>query len=51
MLKKVKSLFHELNGIEHTKMLAQKYIQKALPKIDAVKTRNIKNFYLAGLIL
>ena len=32
-------------------MLAQKYIQKALPKIDAVEDSKYKELYLAGLIL
>jgi len=46
-VEKVKNLFHELNGIEHTKALAQKYIQKAFPNLDTIEDSKYKDLLLS----
>ena len=46
-VEKVKDLFQELNGIDYTKALAQKYIQKALPALDVVEDSKYKDLLLS----
>lgn len=46
-IEEVKKLFQVLNGIEHTKMLAQKYIQKALPNINTIENSKYKDLLLS----
>ncbi|MDQ2085682.1 polyprenyl synthetase family protein [Herbivorax sp. ANBcel31] len=45
-VKNVIKLFKELNGVEHTKTLAQKYIEKALPNLNEIEDSKYKNLLL-----
>lgn len=45
-IKKIIGLFKKLNGIDHTKQLAESYIKKALPCLDPIPASKYKDLLL-----